>query len=95
MSSNPPQVNTTKEFMRLLPAFIIAYILIDLWGKVISTFTTSVLHLRDESLTHNFIIAIIVTIILFLYLWFANDAAEKLQNDIVPIMPSLSGNSSN
>ncbi len=81
------ETNPIHDFMKLLPVIIIAYILVDLWGKVISSLVYGPLGFKEDSPSHAFVVAIIVTFLLFLYLVLSNDTAKKLQTSMLGVQP--------
>lgn len=80
-----------KDFLTILPAIIIAWILIDLWRTFIINVSINCFGMKNTSVSHTLILASIGTLILLIYLWYV-DKSTPIQNhisDITPIVPGV------
>jgi hypothetical protein len=70
------------KFIEILMVIIFLWILIDLYGKALNTFTYSYLKLDPENAWHAFVIALAVTGIILAFLFTNTDIGNKLEDQI-------------
>lgn len=70
------------HIIRLVPVILITWILVDLWVKVIQKIAYSTLNLDETSTLNVTLVAIVVTIIFFIYLYVVPSEIPDTVNDI-------------
>ena len=70
------------SFVEVLLTIILAWILVDLYGKAINTFTYSFLSLNPENAWHAFVIAITATGILLAFIFTNKDISDRLEQSL-------------
>jgi len=70
------------KFIEILLVIIFLWILVDLYGKALNTFTYSYLKLDPENAWHAFIIALTVTGIVLAFLFTNTEIGNKLEEQI-------------
>lgn len=85
-----PLVTTdVNTFFTILPAVLLAWILIDLWGKTIDLFAYSTLGMNRKSLCHVGGVAIFATITLFLVMCIADPSSKNTNDDTAVDVPLM------
>ena len=92
MDNTTEQESDFRRFIKLFPAIILGWIVIDLWGQVIESFMYSYMGYQKNSVTHSIIIAIIVSLILLFYVYYTNSSPHiqngtNINNPHIPEIP--------
>lgn len=70
------------KFIEILMLVVFLWILVDLYGKALNTFTYSYLKLDPENAWHAFIIALTVTAIILAFIFTNTEIGEKIEQQI-------------
>lgn len=71
------------EFILLFIVIIFSWIIISLWGKVIDNFSYITMGMERQSTWNAFIIAMIVTIIFILIVYYMGEKGKMVQNKVI------------
>ena len=70
---------------------ILSWSLVPLWDRVIDNFTFRTLGLDETSTYHTFVIALVLTVIFFVFIFAFNDVTAGLIESDTPVIPPLTG----
>lgn len=87
---NPqPRAISHMTFVGVLPAVIVGWILVDLWGKALNSFVYSTLKLRPDLTFHVTIIALACTCIFIAYLVCMGRTGTKIEEQMTGIYSNV------